>query len=128
MFFGKITRREVGDFQWFGTVNRPSGEFLPNHPPSLPGIFAKRKGGGGDFEVTQISYKKKNVTIFPLRGKEGEGYLDGRGDLEGTPPMVEKKKIDNIFCGQTKLVLILFLNCFYKNRTVQKTKLKPIVF
>ena len=57
---------------WSQKKTVTSGEFLPNHPPPpLPRIFAKRKGGGGDLEVTQISYRKKNVKIFPLRGKEG---------------------------------------------------------
>ena len=35
-------------------------------------------------EVTHISYRKKNVKSFPLRGKEEGGDLEEEGDLKGT--------------------------------------------
>ena len=42
-------------------------------PLPFRGFLQKGKGGGVDLEVTQISYRKKNVKIFPPRGKEGGG-------------------------------------------------------
>ena len=65
-----------------------SGEFLPNHPPSAD--FCKKEGGG-DLEVTQISYRKKNVKIFPLRGKEG-GWFRREGWFGRNSPDITKLK------------------------------------